>query len=129
MIDDLGEVRTRLVEPAPPATLKATVMARIAREADRASSAAAAEGVPVRRRHDGPVWLGAAAGLAIVLGASAYAGAYGWFETGALPDFTSPRTAGNLALIPTEPVALVVGLGLLVYLAGLLAPLGSGERR
>lgn len=126
MNDTLGAVMTQLQEPAPPTTLKATVMARIAREADREQPDAAAQAVRLRRRRESPAWLWTLAGLVVVLGVTAY----GWFEAGALPDVTSPRTAGGLSLIPTEgPLALIVGLGLLVYMAGLIAPLRSGERR
>jgi hypothetical protein len=117
MIDELAGALTQLQEPVPPPTFKTTVMARIAREADRQPVDAAAS---ARRWHEGPAWLWTAAGLVIVLCASAY----GWIEAGTLPDFTSPRTAGGLSFIPMEgPSTLVVGAGLLLYMAGLVAPL------
>lgn len=124
MIDDLHASMTHLREPAPPPTLKATVMARIAREADREPADAAAEAASAKRRRERPMWLWTFAGLVVVLCASAYA----WLEGGLLPDLISPRMAGGLASIPTQgPAALILALGLLVYMAGLLAPLRSRD--
>lgn len=123
MNDDFSAVMATLREPAPPSAFKPAVMARIARETDRqAAPAPGASGLVRRREHRGE-WVWIVAGLALVLGASVYQ----WLATGLLPDLTSPRIGRNLALIPMEgPGALLAGLGLLVYLAGLLAPLRSG---
>lgn len=116
--DDLAAVMQHLREPMPPASLRATVMARIARDADRPHVA------PLPREQ--PRWLLAIVGLAVVLGAVAY----GWFETGVLPDVLSPRIGDRLALVPAQgSMALLVGLGLLIYMAGLVGPLRSGDRR
>jgi hypothetical protein len=123
MIDDIAPGRTRLADPAPPATLSATVMARIAREADRRGAPAVAEAVPARSHGDWPAWLWTLTGLAMVFCASAWR----WLVTGALPDLTSPRIGrDSLALAPIEgPAVLFLGFGLLLYLAGLFAPLRS----
>jgi hypothetical protein len=53
--------------------------------------------------------------------------AWRWLVTGALPDLTSPRIGrDSLALAPIDgPAVLVLGLGLLLYLGGLFAPLRS----
>jgi hypothetical protein len=126
MNDDLATAMTQLAEPAAPATLKATVMARIAREADREPRPAVREPAGTPHRRELPLWLLSFAGLAIVLGASAY----GALQAGVPPDVTSPRSLGGQVWLPLqEPAALAVGLGLLVYVAGLLAPLRAGARR
>lgn len=123
MNDDLATLMTTLSEPAPPASLKATVMARIAREAEDRQPPSPA---PARSYRDRLVWIAAFAGLAIVAGAVAY----GWLEAGSLPSGMSPRVGlVTISLIPDGPSALVVGLGLLVYLAGLFGPLRSGAPR
>lgn len=115
MNDDLTPLMTRLPDPAPPSTLAATVMARIARE-DEARQVAAVE--PARRER--PTWIWALVGIAVVVGASAW----GWLTAGTLPDLTSPRIGpGTPALMPGGPAAAIIALGLLVYLAGLFAPL------
>jgi len=122
MIDHVTTVMARLPEPTPPASLKATVMARIAREAERQQDIAAETANPARIRRERPVWIWTlAGGLATVAGTSVY----GWLVRGALPSFTSPLIGGVApTLIPIQgSAALVIGLGLLVYLAGLFAPL------
>ena len=123
--DDLTAVMKQLHEPTPPPSLQATVLARVAREADRQSETAADAPASAPRQPNRPVWLWTLAGFVIVLGASVY----GWVEAGSLPDVTSPRIGGSLALIPMEgPTALAIGLGLLIYMAGLVAPLRTGGR-
>jgi len=115
--DHIAVTMKTLPEPAAPPSLRATVMARIAREADRPQT------VPVvrERRH----WLLVAAGLGVVIGATAYE----WFASGVAPDFTSPRIGSALAVMPANgPIALAIGIGLLIYVAGLMGPLRSDER-
>jgi hypothetical protein len=125
MIDELAPVLTRLPDPAPPASFRAIVMARIERDVDRQRASEREATTPARRRYDRPVWLWTLAGLAIVLGASAY----GLLAGGSLPDLTSPRIGRAPLMMPMEGPALIVGLGLVVYMAGLLAPLRGGGRR
>ena len=124
--DDFGALMKHLDEPAPPASLRANVMARIARDVDRRHSATADGAARVPRR-ESSVWLRMLAGLAVVLSANVYA----WLDAGSLSTFIAPRIGpASPALIPMEgPAALVMGLGLLIYLAGLLAPLRDGNRR
>ena len=110
MNDDFSIQIAKLNEPSPPASLKAVVMARIARNAD-APRAVPAATAPRRHRRDWLVWLWMFAGLAIVGGA----GAYGWFLEGTVPNLTSPRFAPvTMSLIPQGDAAMVIGLGLLV---------------
>ncbi len=125
MTDDLAPVLSKLPEPMPASTLTATVMARIEREAER--SAEAKVTVQVRRPREVRTWLWTFAGVALVLAAFAN----GWLSTGSLPDFTSPRVGrGGQSLIPVQgPATALLGVGLLVYLAGLFAPLLSDQSR
>lgn len=116
MNDDLAPVLADLPEPPVPEGFAATVMARIARETEPEVV------VPVvARRAAMPAYLWALVGVALVVGA----GFYGWYDTGALPNLTSARVGlGRAAALPLQGPALVLcGVGLLVYLAGLLAPL------
>lgn len=123
MMDDLTSVLERLPEPMPPSTLTATVMARIEREAERKADAGEA---PVPRHREHRAWLWTLAGAALVLGVSLY----GPLVKGALPDFTSSRIGfGRKGVLPVEGrTALLLALGLVVYLVGLFAPLRSGGR-
>ena len=125
MIDHVATVMARLPEPTPPASLKATVMARIAREAEQQDIAAeAADPARIRRERSAWIWT-LAGGLATVMGASVY----GWLVRGAMPSFTSPLIGGvSPTLIPMQgSAALVIGVGLLIYLAGLFAPLRASS--
>lgn len=124
-MDDLTPLMSRLPEPAPPATLMATVMARIEREAAQYSPGAEAS-APARQRRDRPAWLWTLVGAAVVLGVSAA----GWLETGALPGVTLARTGFGrpLAMPGAGPASMILGAGLLLYLVGLLAPLRSWRR-
>ena len=121
-MDDLTPLLSRLPEPAPPATLRATVMARIEREAAQHSPRAEAS-APVRQGRDRPAWLWTVVGAAVVLGVLVA----GWVETGALPGVTLARTGfGSPLVMPgVGPASMILGAGLLLYLAGLLAPLRS----
>jgi hypothetical protein len=130
MIDHVATLMARLPEPTPPASLKATVMARIAREAELQQDLAAEAADPARIPRERPVWIWTlAGGLATVIGTSAY----GWLVAGALPSLTAPLIGGGApTLIPMQgSAALIIGLGLLIYLAGLFAPLrpSSGAPR
>ena len=118
-MDDLTPVLARLPEPTPPSTLTATVMARIEREAQEKVAALA---VPARLP-EVRAWLWTTVGVALVLGVLIY----GSFEAKAMPDFISARIGiGRAPLMPIEGSAiLLLGLGLLVYLAGLFAPMRS----
>jgi hypothetical protein len=121
--DDLTILMKQLDEPAPPASLRANVMARIARDADRQRMAAAEKLVQPPRRD--LAWLWTFAGLAIVLSATVY----GWLAGGSRPNFTSPRIGpGTFALIPQNlPAALIVLAGILIYLPALFAPLRNPQ--
>lgn len=119
MNDDLLPLLATLPEPAAPPSITATVMARIEREvAERQVDA----GSPVRRRHanDLTTWITAAAGIALVLGATAT----GWYYNG-VPDLFSPRflRGGLVAALAGWQASLVGLLGLGLGLRALFAPL------
>ena len=120
MTDDIERLLARLPEPAPPPTLAATVMARIAREPDRAIVEAVLRS-PAITRGDRPAWLWAVVGLLIVVGLTVD----GWVSAGLSPDLTSSRIGiGRLALMPVEgPGVLLLAVGLWLFLLGLFAPL------
>jgi len=124
MTDDLSPVLHRLPEPAPPSTITATVMARIAREEERHSAT-----VPVLRR-DRPAWVWALIGAGVVIGLRLYP----WITSGIAPDTTTSRIGlGHLPAMPSVgPATAVMVVALLVYLSGLFAPLrrrGAATRR
>ncbi len=123
MIDHVATVMARLPEPTPPTSLKATVMARIAREAEPQHGVAAKAADHARIPRERPIWIWTlVGGLAMVFGTSVI----GWLAVGALPSVTSPLIggAGVATLIPMQgSAALMIGLGLVIYLAGLFAPL------
>ena len=107
----------QLPDPVPPPTLAPVVMARIAREANRERGAA---GVGAANRREPLFWLWMAAGFAVVLGVTVY----GWRGGMPVPVLPSLRFGSSLALMPAEgPATLFVAIGLLLYLAGLFAPL------
>ncbi len=120
-MDDLTSVMSRCPDPDPPATLTAVVMARIERDVDQKADTSV---VPVRRR-ESPAWVWTLAGVAMVCGVSIY----GWYATGSMPDVASSRIGlGREALMPTKgPGAVLLALGLLLYVVGLLAPLRSDK--
>jgi len=122
--DRLTAVLRRLPEPAAPATLEATVMARIARLPPPAPDVAR-ERARRRRERAARVW--AIAGLLLLLGfdvydraASALPGAFG----------LTPAMTTGLGAMPSGvmPAALLV-LGLALYAAGLFAQTGGGGGR
>lgn len=119
MNDELAPLLKALPEPTPPLTMTATVMARIARQADRRVEDQVA--VPVRRGAEMTAWLYSVTGAALVVGVFAY----GWVTSGAMPDLTAARIGlGRPSMMPAlGPFSALLGLGLLIYLAGLFSPL------
>jgi hypothetical protein len=124
MIDDLTPLLRDLPEPAPHSSMTASVMARIEREAERKAEARSA--TRVKATGEVRVLFLTVAGLALV----GVLFAYGWLSLETPPDFTSPRIGFDRArLVPIQgPAMWLVGVGLVIYLAGLFAPLRSGER-
>jgi hypothetical protein len=117
MSDDIRPLLARLPEPAPPATLAATVMARIEQEAGRGRRPLeVAAGTRARF-----FWLYVLAGAVVVIGTIAS----GWASAGSVPDVLSSRIGNrSLVLLPIDGLALIpFAAGLLLYLAGLFAPL------
>ena len=111
-----------LPEPDAPPTMQATVMARIERLPTPAPDPTAE---PVRRRRDRTARAWASAGLLLVLGLYAYEIAAGTrVGPGLSPYPTMPEMmqAGDLA-VP------LLGLGLLLYAAGLFAQVSAPRRR
>lgn len=122
MSDEIRMRMQRLPEPAPPAGFEATIMARIAREADAVTAAQ-----PAGRHATSAGWVGTIVGSVLAFGAIFW----GWFEAGvSLPSLISPTgRISTPALPPHLPAMLLLALGLLCYLAGLFAPLRGPERR
>ena len=114
-----------LPEPAFPEGLTATITARIAR-LDEERAAVVAEPPWVARARAGRdrlAWAAALVGVAIGLGAQAYRLVLGE----AALDLISPRISGGMngavEMLPASPTVAVLAVGLLLYLAGLFAPL------
>lgn len=120
-LETLETLMTRLPEPVPPPALTATVMARIAREVD--GSLAPARSGPARDGSDRLVWIWTLAGFAVVFCVTAW----WWPLAGSLTELTSPKIGGGIPdVVPMDaPVAALLGLGMLVYLTSLFAPLRS----
>ncbi len=117
MNDDLAAILSTLPEPTLPSSMTSSVMARIARETDVAAA--------VARPRERPTWMLSVVGLVIVLGVAVY----GWTSGIGLPDLLGSKVGGRLALLPMGgPMTAVMTVGLLVYLAGLFAPLRSRGR-
>jgi len=111
-----------LPEPDAPPTMQATVMARIERLPTPVPDPSAE---PVRRRRDRAARVWASAGLLLVLGLYAYEITAGTsLGPGLSPTATMPEMmpAGDLA-------ASLLGLGLLLYAAGLFAQVSAPRRR
>lgn len=121
-----SRLTTRLNEPVPPPTLKASVMARVAREAARAEAPTRAL-APVGWRAEAPAWLGTTLGFTLVAGTAVFR----WMSSGATPAPTVvPIAPSALGFIPPDTTgAVVLGLGLLAYLGGLFSPLRGRGRR
>jgi hypothetical protein len=124
MIDDLKPLLQDFPEPPPPSSITATVMARIARDVERRAEDQVT--APERRASDVAAWACTTAGVLAVVTLCFV----GWVSSGAFPDLTSARIGlGRPSLIPVGgPLSMLMGLGLLVYLAGLFAPLRNGRR-
>ena len=122
----------QLPEPAVPEGLAAGVTARIARidldpgEA-RTPRAGRAQMTAAEARRDRLAWAAALVGLAVSLGAQVYRVAVGEVTLG-----TSLQTIGGIAglveMLPASPAVGVLAIGLLMYLAGLFAPMRSTGR-
>jgi hypothetical protein len=117
MNDDLAPILSTLPEPVAPSSMTASVMARIAREADAA--------VAVEHPRERPTWVWSVVGLTVVVAAAIY----GWINGIGLPDLLGSKVGGRPALLPMGgPLTAVMTVGLLIYLAGLFAPLRSRSR-
>jgi len=122
---------SRLPEPVPPATLARTIMARVARVAEEQARTAAGHSIsreePVGRWNDVVGYVAALAGVAVVLTSWAAGRLQGrwWLE------FVSSQIgASDLApAVPNGIAVLGLTLGLLLFAAGLLAPLHDTEQR
>lgn len=120
---------TRLPEPAVPAGLAAGINARIARlDAQRAATASEPSRLDAAdSRRDRLSWTVALVGATVGLGAQAYRMLLGE----ATLDLTSLRISGGLGSViempPLTPATAVLAAGLLLYLAGLLAPIRGGN--
>jgi hypothetical protein len=122
---------TALPQPAPSAELAPTVLARIAQaeqaQAARGPAAVPATG-PASITRDWSAWAtalgGVAAGLVIVLSMAS--------GEGARISIASPKvggmTAGLVAIPSMTTDALVLAAGLVLYAAGLFAPLSRPSR-
>jgi hypothetical protein len=121
----LKERLADLPEPTMPEGLAARTMARIARLEDEPATPASRspEGGVLGVGGTGRAWALALAGHAVGFGALVFVLLTGGSSAS---DLTSSRIGGlgSLAGIPeTAPVTLALATGLLLYLAGLFAPL------
>ena len=122
MIDDLEQDLARLPEPAAPDSITATVMARVSRLSERPASVAP-PAIVAASTTEFPAWAIAFVGLAVV----AVSWLAGGFETDWWRELiASPPDAaqGAATLSVNWTAAFGVALGLVLYVAGLLAPLG-----
>ena len=119
----------RQPEPAPPAGLAAAIIARTARlDDERATTSRDASWVAaIKARSDRRAWAAAIAGLAVGLGAQGYRLLSGESTL----NLTSSRIGGGMdgviELLHGGPAVVVLAAGLLLYLAGLFALLGTTE--
>lgn len=115
----------RLPEPALPEGLTAGITARIARlDEERAADASEPPRVAVAEAsRDRLAWAVALVGMTVALGAQAYMLVVGE----ATLDLTSLRISsgmdGVVEMLPASSAVAVLAAGLLLYLAGLFAPL------
>lgn len=121
MNDELAPILSSLPEPAAPASLTATVMARIEREAI-AQPLGGATRARQERSRDVWLWITASVGVLLVVGAVASS----WYVHG-LPDVFSPRTVrGGIGAGFAGWQATIAGIaGLILCLRALFAPLRS----
>ena len=130
MTDDLAPLLNELPEPVPPSSITVTVMARIHREVEQKREAERKSGstvtVSARQPRELQTWVWTFVGLALVLAVTIK----GWLSSGSLPDFTSSRIGlGHVALMPVQgSLALLLALGLVIYLGGLFSPLRTRTR-
>lgn len=115
----------RLPEPALPEGLTAGITARIAHlDEERAANASKPPRVAVAEAsRDRLAWAVALVGMTVALGAQAYMLVVGE----ATLDLTSLRISsgmdGVVEMLPASSAVAVLAAGLLLYLAGLFAPL------
>ena len=121
MNEELNGLLTRIPEPTPPPAFKATVMARIAREADRPLPDAAV--VRAERKRDRRAWILIPIGLLLAAGAVVYP----YFAAQVLPDLSVRMSPVQAGLMPEGTPVLIAVVGLLLYLAGLFATLPSAS--
>ena len=119
---------TGLQEPAAPPALAAVIMARAARIDENRAAPGASRLTVDRTRSDRRAWVAALAGVAIGLGVHTYG-----LITGETPfGLTSSRIGGwadrFLEMPQVGPAVLVLGVGLLLYLVGLFAPIRDTGR-
>jgi hypothetical protein len=124
MIDEVTSTLTRLPDLAPPASLAANVMARVARLSDERSAFRPDAGTSLIGMESSSserlAWVWGLAGLVIAFGAYVQSEIAG----GTLPDLTSWRIGTvQPVTMPVEPAMLILALGLLLYLKGLFSPL------
>jgi hypothetical protein len=128
VINDVESELTRLPEPVPPATLATAVMARVSGLAEARQPAALVSPVPALSAREARAWrwrdlpapFAATAGLFIVI----ISWTVGWLDAGSWLAIVSPGIgAPPLVRIPHgAPAAPALALGLLLYVAGLFAP-------
>lgn len=115
MNESLPTLLSSLPEPEAPPAMVASVMARIAREAETMRAPLPS---PVRRER--PWWVlttaGATAACAVV--------AAGWYAAGMAPDFFSARVGWSRAPLTGVDTSMagVLALALVTYLTGVFAP-------
>src|ERR1017187_9224810 len=115
----------RLPELAPPTSMAANVMARIARLPDERSQIPRVVDTPrtVTRPSLGErlAWTWGLAGVVIVFGTYDYSK----IVAGTLPDLTASRIGyAQLVTMPVEgPAMFFLAVGLLLYLTGMFSPL------
>ena len=121
----IDSLLVQLPEPAPPAALLASVMARIEREQNRPTTPARERSREMSAR-DRPAWVWAVIGIAVVVGLTIYRQV-----TAAEPaDVISSRIGpGGMAQMPLKATdLLLLATGLWLFLIGLFAPLRRHER-
>jgi hypothetical protein len=122
-VDQVDAALRRLVEPAPPAALAATVMARIARLPAPEHGRSRESG---RSRRDVAAWAWTLAGALLVFGQASY----GSVKRGSSLNLTSLHLNGSVNLLPMEGVPLIVlVLGLALFTTGLFVQASDVRHR
>ncbi len=138
MTERLERELMRLQEPAPPASLSRIVMARVARLAEQRRPAFTTAPATLRERRlaswrEAPAWATVLAGLAIVF--VSWIDVFvswidGRLEVSSLRGLVSQvATPSVTSRGPNAFALLAFGVGLLLYVAGLFAPLARGNVR